>query len=191
MVGDLSLGEGGTQPIEVVGDRLLFLSARWGNRYRLWMDAPYEPPAELVSGDGDFAGLASDGVDLVWLNYLEPNGDRTEFARAELYASPYANEPAALLPRRVTRVSSAFPTDRVRVGNGLVAILEDQRTIGVYRLEDGARAAIVAPAGEEWWGFVHYVGPGEIAVTSGVLRTPIDHRRTMFIRLDSLEFVIP
>lgn len=133
------------------------------------------------------SGLDSDGTDMVWFVYSRVGSEYM----TELWTSPHAVHSADVRARRVANVPPipmSYPLD-LRVGFGHAASLEAEDVVAVYRLSDGARAEIHAPDGELWNGFVQYIGPEEIAVTSGVSTAPASDRALMFIRLDSLAFV--
>ena len=171
--------------LDVVGDAIFVLCApRLPTVYAQLPGGPLEVLLDPTIGNN---GLDSDGTTMAWLRYRLVDGGGT----VELWTSPHAVHAADVHERLVAHVpvgSMGYP-NVLRVGFGYVAVLEQLDVIGVYRLADGARATLQAPTGEHWRGFVHYVGPTEIAASSGPTTALTNYTGLMFVRIDSLRFV--
>ncbi len=172
---------------DVVGDAIFTECSGPTNVY---VQLPGGAVTPLFDPTGRSYGLDSDGTDMAWLRYTLLDGGY----QAALWTAPHTTDRSSVHERLVAQVppdTTAVQVD-VRVGFGYAAVLERVNVLGVYRLSDGARAEIDAPAGENWTGFVQYIGPEEIAATSGVPDvSPPTSSALMFIRLDSLTFVTP
>ncbi len=177
---------GGCEVADVVADAVFVECSLPTNVH---VQLPGGPLRALFASGVNF-GLDSDGTDMAWIRFEPLDGG----FQPQVWASPHASDPGAVVERHVADVpggTNPQPTD-LRVGFGYAALLEQSDRLGVYRLSDGARAEILAPAGEYWSGFVQYIGPEEIAATSGVPSTsPPTDSQLMFIRIDSLTFVPP
>lgn len=174
---------GGCEVADVVGDAIFAECVAPTNVFVQLPGGPLTP----MFGSGLNFGLDSDGTDMVWLRYVPADGG----TQAQVWAAPHTTDPAALRERHIADVPTSTGPDPqdLRVGFGYAAVLEQPDRLGVYRLTDGARAEILAPTGEYWSSFVQYIGPDEIAATSGApLVEPLTDSQIMFIRLDSLTF---
>jgi len=173
--------------LDVVGDAIFVLCApRLPTVYAQLPGGPLEVLLDPTIGNN---GLDSDGTTMAWLRYRLVDGGGT----VELWTSPHAVHAADVQERMVASVpvsSMGYPYE-LRVGFGYAAVLEQPDVIGVYRLSDGARATLQAPAGEQWRGFVHWIGPTEIAASSGPPTALTNYTALIFVRIDSLTFVPP
>lgn len=142
--------------------------------------------------DSDDTNARSDGTDLVWLRGLGPIVAGRP-SRIELWASPYAELPEGITPRRVARVNVLGLVNTIGVGNGrawafdLVDLTSyDAYYASIYDLASGERRVYRAPATEragepmlgrdEFAVAIHPAPPGNFRET----------RTVRFISYDSL-----
>jgi len=170
---------------DVVGDAIFIECSMPTN---VFTQQPHGAPTPLFGSANNY-GLDSDGTDMAWVRFaaLDDGGITTE-----IWTAPHTANPASVHEREIATVppgNLASPYD-LRVGFGYAALLEQDDRVGVYRLADGARAQIDAPVGEFFGrGFIQYIGPEEIVLTSTLQLSRNGDSQVMFIRLDSLTFV--
>lgn len=154
--------------------------------YRARVSVGGAPNVVLVERDGAEAGpIFAHGGDMAWAHLYE----RVDgyFSRVEIWTSPFATDPAAVVPRRLAdspdRLSHAYG----RAGPGHVAFLEvtPPGGIAVYDLTDGRRA-LIQPLPDSTTIDASYLTADEIAVSDGrTTRTGIESTVRIF-RFDAL-----
>lgn len=146
------------------------------------------PAVQLVADTvmGTPALPSTDGVDLVWMNGVEPTGG-PYFGRMELWTSPHCGVPACLAPRMVA-VANARAHQSLRVGYGWVSYGVAANRIDFVSLADGSSRSVELPAGERWLRIPLFHGPDEVAVAPSISRHPgpPEAETVMFIRRDAL-----
>ena len=190
LVGDPSDG-GETYVAAVVGDTIIYNVFGSSNHVRAAIGGAHGEVLIAPEGAGANAAVA-DGVDLAWIqSYGAPVA-----ARLELWASPYANVAADLVPRKIADIDGENPAPNTVLGSGYVAVHEPnpgrrRSLVRVYRLADHARATIRPPEERRFRLPAAYISPTTIAIPVGSEGVPPRDEALMLIELDSLDFVVP
>lgn len=130
----------GTMLMETPGNETGFQAVRLGE---------VEPRVLVGLGDADAVAMArTDGVDLAWLQAYGPHPGRP-YDRYELWTSPWADDAAGIVPRRVGPLGGF---EILSMGSGHVALSGHERgTMLVTELRTGARRRFRYPAGTAYW----------------------------------------
>ena len=178
-----------------IGDSLFY--DVYGDPHSIRVSTNGEPGVDLiVPADGSEAvRILTDGTDMAWIQ----GRDRVaagDFGHLELWTSPHASGADDVEPRFVADLDFRDPYPEASIGSGYVTILEYVPRLGnsvlaVYRLSDGARAAIVPPEARGYWHAAAYVTDTEIAVGISRGGPPPQDEAILFVEIDSLDFVVP
>jgi hypothetical protein len=108
-----------------VFDNILFFSRLGATDWTAVTVLPGETAStELVAPAGVGANTpVTDGTDLAWVQLYEQES-AFSYGRTELWTSPYATDPSALEPRRLSVFPTAFTNNRIGVGFGRVWAFE-------------------------------------------------------------------
>lgn len=151
------------QNVTVVGGHVLWED--WADLVRVAHARMDEPASFFRRADpGDIKEMHSDGVELMWLEGYDRQPDG-RYARLELWASPYAADPAALAPRLVRAMEER---NRGAYGGGWYVMERGSPyRIEIVRTSDGTRREWMAPTGGSV--LPVYVSDHEIMVEAGGL----------------------
>jgi hypothetical protein len=168
------------QAVQLVGGHVLWQA--WGSTVRVAHASLTDPEEVFIEVDGgDLRGFAADEEWMAWqqLYDLQPDGT---FGRVELWASPYARQPADLRPTLVTTLVNREP--QARMGEGTYGFLSS-RTPNRYtfiRLADGERRILES---EAFGGFAD--SPVALSATAVMVRGTHDGTSELRVyQLDSL-----
>jgi hypothetical protein len=124
----------------VSGDALFWTtSASYTGGINVW--DPLGGTRPFIRWVGDYtrgaAALATDGVDMVWLQGEGKDPNSPYYPTLSVMTAPFTTDPDALEPRRLrSHTYSAFPFDQIKVGCGH-AVTEGGNVVAVVRLSDG------------------------------------------------------
>ena len=150
------------------------------------------PSEVLIAGPQTNATrVATDGHDLVWLEYDYNSSGMAEHTTAR--TAPYVEHASDVVGRVIDTPDWAGLSSPITVGFGYAGGVDAPGATGgirIYRLADGYHADIAPSTGEVWFS-PDYIGPTEIAVASHRLADRAATTQLCFIELASLDWQPP